>query len=207
MASSGQAELANTYNFVLCATDEIGMSSAATSRTRPGSCSDLSSFPELADRLQQGLLNELFLGRAMIHRNGFSSAPAFHVNGTLSTPSVINRSQLYYDGNSQGGIMGGALTAISPDFTRAALGVPAMRYSLLLPRSVDFDSFAAILYPSYPDELARPLMLSLIQMLWDRGEPNGYAHRMTDLPLPEHAAAQGALERRLRRPSGDELGG
>ena len=120
----------------------------------------------------------------MIHRQGFSSHPAFHVNGTLGTPSVIDRSQLYYDGNSQGGIMGGALTAVSPDFTRAALGVAAMRYSLLLPRSVPFDAFAAVLYPRYPNELARPLMYSLIQMLWDRGEPNGYAHRMTDCRCP-----------------------
>ena len=24
----------------------------------------------------------------------------------------------------------------------------------------------------------------MVQMLWDRGEPNGYAHRMTDNPLP-----------------------
>jgi hypothetical protein len=120
----------------------------------------------------------------MIHSSGFSSDPAFHVDGTMGTPSVINRSQLYYDGNSQGGIMGGALTAVSPDFVRAALGVPGMRYSLLLPRSVDFDEFAAVLYPNYPNELARPLMLSLIQMLWDRGEPNGYAHRMTTNPLP-----------------------
>jgi hypothetical protein len=178
-----QEDLANTYNFVLCATDEIGMSSSDLPNTA-GIIQDLSSFPELADRLQQGLLNELYLGRVMIHPQGFSSHRAFHVNGTLGTPSVINRSQLYYDGNSQGGIEGGALTAISPDFTRAALGVPAMRYSLLLPRSVDFDAFAAILYPRYPDELARPLGLSLIQMLWDRGEPNGFAHRMTDLPLP-----------------------
>jgi hypothetical protein len=119
----------------------------------------------------------------MIHPQGFSSAPAFHVDRTLSTPSVIDTSHLYYDGNSQGGIMGGALTALSPDFTRAALGVAAMRYSLLLPRSVDFDQFKALLYPNYPDELSRPLILSLIQMLWDRGEPNGYAHRMTGHPL------------------------
>jgi hypothetical protein len=98
---------------------------------------------------------------------------------------VIDTSRLYYDGNSQGGIWGGALTALSPDFTRAALGVPAMNYSLLLTRSVDFDSFATVLYPTYPDELSRPLILSLIQMLWDRGDPNGYAHRMTTSPLPD----------------------
>ena len=184
VGSGPQAELANTYNFVLCATDEIGMSQGDLGNTA-GILKDLSAFPELADRLQQGLLNELYLGRAMIHRRGFSSDPAFHVNGTLGTPSVINRSRLYYDGNSQGGIMGGALTAVSPDFTRAALGVAAMRYSILLPRAIPFDAFAAVLFPRYPNELARPLMYSLIQMLWDRGEPNGYARRMTDSPLPE----------------------
>jgi hypothetical protein len=63
-----------------------------------------------------------------------------------------------------------------------------MNYSVLLPRSVDYDDFAAILNTVYTDELSRPLILSLIQMLWDRGEPNGYAHRMTTAPLPETPA-------------------
>ena len=103
---------------------------------------------------------------------------------TLGSPPVINTSKLYYNGNSQGGILGGALTAISPDFTRASLGVPAMGYSTLLTRSIDFETYSQILYPSYPNELSRPLALSLIQMLWDRSEANGYAHRMTDNPLP-----------------------
>ena len=152
--------------------------------------SDVSNFPKLADRLQQGLLNELFLGAAMIHPDGLRSDPAFQVDGDRGTPSVIDTSRLYYDGNSQGGIIGGALTALAPDFTRAALGVPAMRYSLLLPRSVDFDQFGGAGHPNYPDELTRPLILALIQMLWDRGEPNGYAHRMTRNPLPETPAHQ-----------------
>ena len=56
---------------------------------------------------------------------------------------MIDAQRLFYDGNSQGGIMGGALAAVAPDFDRAALGVPAMRYSILLPRSVDYDPFRA----------------------------------------------------------------
>ena len=63
---------------------------------------------------------------------------------------MLNRSHLYYNGNSQGGIMGGALTAVSPDFTRAELGVPSMNYSVLLPRSVDFLPFAARSSPPIP---------------------------------------------------------
>ncbi len=176
---------ANAHNSILCATDEIGMSQSDLPNTFT-MLQDLSSFPELADRLQQGLLDELYLGRAMVHPYGFGTDNAFRTaNGAYYGGSVINTAHLYYNGNSQGGIMGGALTAIAPDFTRAALGVPAMRYSMLLPRSVDYDAFSAVLYPNYPDELARPLGLSLIQMLWDRGEPNGYARRMTERPLPD----------------------
>jgi hypothetical protein len=155
---------------------------------------NLSSFPKITDRLQQGLLDELYLGRAMISPSGFTTDAAFHQDGTLATPSVLNISHLYYNGNSQGGIMGGALTAVSPDFTRASLGVPAMNYSVLLPRSVDFDTFASILYPNYPDEEARPLVFDMMQLLWDRGEPDGYAARMTANPLPDTPAHQVLLD-------------
>ena len=96
----------------------------------------------------------------MITPSGFTTDPAFHHDGTLAAPSVLNTSHLYYNGNSQGGIMGGALTAVSPDFTRASLGVPAMNYSVLLPRSVDFDAFAAVLYPATRTRSSRPLILS-----------------------------------------------
>ena len=134
-------------------------------------------------------MNELFLGRLMDNPGGFVSNRYFHVDpANPSSAPVIDTSKLYYNGNSQGGILGGALTAVSPDFTRAALGVPGMGYSTLLTRSIDFDTYAAILYPAYPDELSRPLALSLIQMIWDRSEPNGYAHRMTADPLPNTPA-------------------
>ncbi|TMA99176.1 MAG: hypothetical protein E6J70_13435 [Deltaproteobacteria bacterium] len=37
---------------------------------------------------------------------------------------------------------------------------------------------------AYPNELERPLLFTLIQMLWDRSDPNGYAHHITSDPLP-----------------------
>ncbi|HSI94112.1 MAG TPA: hypothetical protein VK925_11470, partial [Jiangellaceae bacterium] len=91
---------------------------------------------------------------------------------------------LGYDGNSQGGIAGGALTALAQDFTNAVLGVPGMNYSTLLDRALPFEQFRPVFEPSYPDALDRQVVLSLAQMLWDRGEANGYAHHMTDDPLP-----------------------
>jgi hypothetical protein len=172
--------MANEHNFVFCATKWIGMSD----QDIPNAIAvlqDLSNFPTMTDRLQQGMLDQLYLARLMIHPDGFVSDPAFQDgNGQ----PVIDTSAVFYDGNSQGGIFGGTVIAVSQDIRRGVLGVPGMNYSLLLTRSVDFAGYATILYPSYPNELQRPLVLALIQMLWDRSDPNGYAHHMTDDPLP-----------------------
>jgi predicted esterase len=173
-------DMANEHNFVFCATQWIGMS-AADVPNAVAILQDLGKFPSLTDRLQQAMVDQLFLARLLIHPNGFGSNAAFQDS---SGNSVIDPSAVFFDGNSQGGIFGGTLMAIAQDITRGVLGVPGMNYSLLLTRSVDFDQYKAFLYPAYPNELRRPLLLALIQMLWDRSDPNGYAHHMTTDPLP-----------------------
>jgi hypothetical protein len=185
--SSGQRNMANEHNMVYCATDWAGMSELDLGNVVT-ILGDLSNFPTMADRLQQGILNTLFLGRLLKDPNGFASNAAFHA-GAAATP-VLVPNQVFYDGNSQGGILGGAATAVSTEWTRAVLGVPAMNYSLLLRRSVDFDPFSALLAPVYPDPLDQAFILQFIQMLWDRGEANGYAHHMTDDPYPGTPAHQ-----------------
>jgi hypothetical protein len=135
--------------------------------------------PTIADALQQGMLNALYLGRLMAHPQGLTANPLLQSGGRpIATPG-----QLFYDGNSQGGIEGGALAAFAPDYQRAVLGVPAMNYSVLLRRSTDWDTYSQIMYPAYPDQLERPLALGLIQVQWDRGEANGVAQHMTTDPL------------------------
>jgi hypothetical protein len=184
-ATSGDQQiLGQAHNFVICGTTTIGFSSGDVPNIAANILPNLGNFPELTDRTQQGLLNTLLLGRLMIHPDGFLSDAAFHVDpGDASSAPTFDASNLYYNGNSQGGILGGAATAVAPDWTRASLGVPAMNYSVLLNRSVDFDTYKLFLDPAYPDPVMQQLALSLIQMLWDRSDPNGYAHRMTDDPL------------------------
>ena len=188
--TAGNVEaMANEHDFVFCATDWIGMSETDL----PNAFSvlaDLSRFNTLPDRMQQAYLNFMFLGRLMIHPDGFPSSSEFQVGGR----SAIDPTRLFYDGNSQGGIEGGALTALAPDYDRAVLGVPAMNYSLLIRRSSDFDPFAAVLYQAYPNELERPLIISMLQMLWDRGDANGYAQHMTSRPYPNTPAHKVLLE-------------
>ncbi len=177
-------ELGNDEGVITCATDFIGMADEDVGPEAIPALADLSKFPALPDRLQQGFVDWIYLDRLLAlpaGKGGFSGDPAFQFGGQ----SAIRTDQgVYYYGNSQGGIAGGALTAIEPDVTRTVLYVPGMNYSTLLTRSVDFSDYALILYPSYPDESIRPLILSMIQMEWDRGEPDGYANHMTSDPLP-----------------------
>jgi hypothetical protein len=163
-----------------CAMDEIGMAEEDIPNAL-GSLADLSDFPTIPDRLQQGMIDFLYLGRDLLNTAGFCSNPAFQVNGKC----VIDRSHLFYDGGSQGAIFGGALTAIDPDFTRSQLDVAGMNYSMLLTRSSDFTTFAEIFYRTYPDPLDRELLYSFIQNVWDHGEADGYAEHMTTHPLPD----------------------
>src|SRR5215218_9546447 len=183
-------QLGDDHNVITCATDFIGMAEEDVGPEAVPALLDISNFPPLADRLQQGFLDFIYLGRLMSLADGFASSAAFRFGGK----TVIDTGNLFYYGNSQGGIAGGALTAIEPDLTRSVLYVPGMNYSTLLTRSVDFEDYALLLYPSYQDESVRPLLLSLIQMEWDRGEPNGYANHMTDDPLPGTPAHKVLIE-------------
>jgi len=171
--------MANEHNFVFCATAWAGFASEDLGNI-VAAINDFSKFNTVADRMQQGFLNQLLLGRLMIHPQGLAANRAFQKNGR----SVIDARRLFFDGNSQGGIMGGALTAVAPDFNRAVLGVPGMNYSTLLQRSVDFDTYATLIYPAYPNESTRQLMFAVIQLLWDRGEADGYAQHITTDALP-----------------------
>jgi len=163
-----------------CAMDEIGMAEEDLPNAL-ATLTDLSDFPTIPDRLQQGMIDFLYLGRDILNPAGFCSNAAFQVNGKC----VIDTSHLFYDGGSQGAIFGGALTAMEPDYTRSELDVAGMNYSMLLTRSSDFDTFAEVFYRTYPDPLDRELLYSFIQNLWDHGEADGYAEHMTTDPLPD----------------------
>jgi hypothetical protein len=186
MGSAGESQnrqvatIASTNTMVYCATDWIGMSESDIGVVA-GILSDMSQFPKLPERSLQGIVNTLVLARTMRHEGGFGSDPAFH---TPQGESVIDSTEAYFDGNSQGHIMGGAATAVSTEWTKAVLGVGGMNYSLLLDRSVDFDSYFVILRGAYPDRLDQLVLYGVIQMLWDRSETNGYAQHLGRDPYP-----------------------
>jgi hypothetical protein len=64
------------------------------------------------------------------------------------------------------------------------LGEAGMNYSTLLHRSVDFDIYKLFLDNGYPDPFVQLVSFNLIQMLWDRGETNGYAQHLNRSRYP-----------------------
>lgn len=179
--SGPQAAMVTGHNMAYCATDTIGMADPDVANAAT-ILQDLSSFGTMPDRTQQGLLNTVFLGRLMSNDAGFVTNPAFQDGGG---GPLLDTSALFYDGNSQGSVVGGAYVAIDPKVEAGVLGVAGMNYSTLLERSVDFDPFFDLMKATYPDRVDQAVGLGLIQMLWDRGETNGYAaHLNADRNLP-----------------------
>jgi hypothetical protein len=182
--SGAQRAMVTGYDMTYCATEWIGMSNQDVGNA-VNIIHDVSTFNTLTDRSQQGILNTIFLGRLMKATDGFVADAAFQ-NDTHAP--VLDTSALFYDGNSQGAVIGGAYLAVSPDTTAGVLGVAGMNYSTLLERSVDFDPFRTIMATTYLDPVDRVVGLGLIQMLWDRGETNGYAAHIATNPLPNTPA-------------------
>jgi hypothetical protein len=208
VTSSPQEEMANREGMMYCATNWFGFANADVPNAVLA-LSDLSLFPILIDRTEQGELNFLYLQRLMISSSGFATHTAFrYANGK----SFINlHDGVDYDGNSQGGIYGGTVCAISVDARRCALGVPGMDYPILLPRSSDYVArntvpqvvegelqqlaanpssydptnayndigYSNLLDTFYPDQGQRQLIIDLLSTLWDRADPDGYAGHMT----------------------------
>ena len=140
--------MATGHDMVYCATDWIGMAE----RGHPNAIAilqDLSRFPALADRVQQGILNTIFLGRLLITEDGFGSSPAFRNasggRGHRPSRALLRRQQ---PGRRSSAARSWPVARTS---SAGVLGVTGMNYSTLLDRSVDFDTFNAVYKPSYPD--------------------------------------------------------
>ncbi len=173
-------QFAQEHGMVFCAIDWYGFATGDVPNVATALV-DMSLFPVIPDASQQGFLNKMFMARLMQHPDGLVSHPAFQkTDAEGRRVGIIDRREVFYDGNSQGGILSGPVLAVSKDLNRGVFGVPGMNYSTLLRRSVDFTPYSTPVYLSYPGELDRNLIFGLIQMLWDRSENNGYAAYLTE---------------------------
>ena len=172
------ATMADKHGYVAFAVDFIGMAEEDLQSVTNATGGDIGVFRQCVDRQHQGMINSLLAMRMM--RGAFAKDPAVTFNGK----SVIDTRVGYYRGDSQGGIFGTSYMALSTDVTRGLLGEPGMSYNLLLNRSKDFDPFFDAMKFLYAGGEDIQIALGLVQMLWDRTEPNGYAPYINENMLP-----------------------
>jgi len=191
-AGGVQQDTANELCMVIVGTNMRGMSEddvpAVARALNDGSHAD-----EVMEVLEQGLVNYI----SLVHAMRSTLAQQLFVDAANNNKVLVDPTQVYYYGLSQGAIFGTPFMAWEPTVTRAVLGVGAANYSMLLDRSADWPQYRVILNGGYPDALDDTLVISLMQMRWDKTEGSGIANTVlagtpTGVP-PKQILAQIAL--------------
>lgn len=176
------AEIADRHGYVIFAVDWTGMKNEDSDEIALMIVEDISRFAMIPERSHQGFA-EFAVAASMMQGNMATDAALQYPDADGNLVSVVDPSEVYYYGNSQGAILGGAYVALSPVVQRATLGVGGMPYSLLLSRSADFTPFFALFQAVYPNQEDISFFMALMQNLWDSGEAGGYGAQMVDDPI------------------------
>lgn len=199
LGGHGEAEggylgrMANANGWVILASDWTGMKAEDTIGIVQVLTEDPTNFPAVPERTMQGFVEFIAAMRLATGPLAADAATRFTA-GDSTEYSAIDPDKRSYYGNSQGGILGAAYLALSPDIERGVLGVGGMPYVLLLPRSADFDQFFALLRSYYADHRDIIVLISLFQNLWDPGESAGWAWAMNRDPDPAVGPKQVLLQ-------------
>lgn len=160
-------ELAQRKGFVVVAIDMQGMNEDDGFAWLGVLANAPARFPDLADKVVQGLLNHLALVRMAAGRFAADADPRFNPEGRR----LVDPARLYYYGISQGGTLGNMLMTLHTEVRRGVLGVPGCAYAFLLQRSAGFATFAGALRGMFPEPWGLPAILAVIQHGFDRIEP------------------------------------
>ena len=177
----------DTYGFTYFATDMLGMGRVDYDTTIPIMLLDLSLFPWLSDYLHQGMLNRLLATRTMLRQ--FGTHPEI-----LSLGVTMADTDVRYWGLSGGAILGGSFAALSPDVTKAALGVFGMNWVSVLWRSRQFLPLFVTLMTPYPNRLDQIVTFGSLQILWDPTDSVSYMRNLVDSPIAGHPTTQVLLD-------------
>jgi len=181
-------EMANANGWVILASDWTGMKSEDVVPIIQILTQDPTGFPAIPERSMQGFTE--FIAAMRMATGKLRSDPLVMFKGAGGAYSAIDPEKRSYYGNSQGGILGAAYLALSPDVDRGVLGVGGMPYVLLLPRSANFEDFFMLLKSAYGDHRDIMLLIAVFQNLWDPGEGAGWSWAMNREPNADVGAKQ-----------------
>lgn len=173
---------ANTRKFIYIANSMIGMSEEDGTMISQ-ILQNMAIFPCLPERVTAGVVEHLVLQRTMKDHGSEIISKALS-DFLKKDVKIASTGKVFWSGNSQGGIYGQTVTAVSQDVLRAHLGQAGLDYHILLERSVDFEDFSTLLSAFYPKRNDYVLLLTLIQMQWDYVDPVTHVRHLSVDPLP-----------------------
>jgi hypothetical protein len=176
-------------------TDWLGLTEMDRATTLGELLADLRQIDLVTDKLMQAQVDFVVLTRLV--RDVLRQDPALTREGAAGGTPVLDGSEVYYYGCSNGAIQGMAFMALTPDVARGVLDVGGGPWSLLMERSSGFAMLTPVLAVAYPDSADRALLIALWQSSFDHVDPATWgAHALRD-PLGDVGPKQILLQESL----------
>jgi hypothetical protein len=166
---AGVIALANALGAVVVATKWRGL----TEDDQPEALAvamDFGRFPELTDKLAQGVANTVALAR-LAHDGPLADDPAL--------AGKVRRGDVRYYGISLGGIEGAVTLANTPEIGLGAFHVAGAAWGTMLERSSNWPPFEMLVVRGIEDPADRQLLYAASQMLWDPVDPASWTEELS----------------------------
>jgi len=183
VGSSFQRAFFEKYEIVGLATDWWGMYKDDVN-TVASALGQLGDFPNISERLTQGVINNLVMTRTIA--GACAQKAEFQVDGK----TVFDPNEKYFLGISQGSIMGTTVAGLSQDINKFILNVGGISYPIMIIRSVDFPDYNKVIQAWYTDKLDTDLLMVMVASHWDIAEPASFAAHLIKNPLANTPAKQ-----------------
>lgn len=135
-----------------------------------GVARDFGRFPELTDKLAQGVANNLALIR-LVDEGDLLDAPEL---AAADGAPLADRSRLYWYGISLGSIEGAVTLANQDRIAHAVLHVGGADWSTMLERSSNWPTFEYLVADTVADPWDRQVLYAASQLHWDNVDPASY---------------------------------
>jgi len=179
--------LLDQYKFVFVAVDWWGMSSDDALFLVEAIAVRPSEVLKFTDRVHQGMVNSI----AMIYA---AQGPLLQQPELQIGPQPLyDPDNIYFYGNSLGGILGGTYAALSPNIERLVLGVGGAGMTFIMFRSGSCIELIGLIQTYIPDTLDTQKFSALMQTTFDRMDPITYAPNVLSDPLPDTPASRRIL--------------
>lgn len=200
MTSAPATSTSNALGAVTFGVDWLGLSKPDLGWLANTLSAEPARAAELTDRLHQAMANWMVVTDA-VRRSGFA-APELRrpdagegacVAEGQAGALLYDPSRVDYYGPSLGAILGGVLSTLDPNITRAVLNVPGAGLTHMMPRSEAFGPLFALVHLVFGDPLLDHAFAASLQGGLDSVDPALYASRMLTQRLPGSPADRRVL--------------